>query len=156
MFFHLSFSCHLRLPMPSSSNHTKAHHSSRHIIIISLQNMPILSNPTHPGQSTKGFFQWKSISSWLLPNQFNCTRCCYHCFFSSSQKCHLILLQTPCLAPVRHCQSYTTVVSASLFLLQKLSSKKQPSTFSKFHLFDTCFCCSHCITSTANILSVPT
>ena len=87
-------------------------------------------------------------------NRRNTTHCSYHCFFSSFQHCHLILPQTPCLAPIQHCQSYTTLVYPYFYLERKLFFIKQLLIFSKFYPSNSLSCCHRCFSSTTGIQPV--
>ena len=100
---YLPFPHYIRSPTPSFSHHFKTQRSSQHFIIIPVENTPIPSHTSSPGKSIQNIFQNQQTYKLLAPflNQSNFTHCSYHCFFNFSQNCHLILLQTPCLASIQ-------------------------------------------------------
>ena len=128
MFFHLPSPCHRRSLTPFLSHHFKIQCSFQHVIIICPLNMAIQSHSTRSDQSIQSIFQIQKTHKFLatsVVNQFDSTNCCYHYFFSFSQNWHFILPQTPCLVPVQHHRSYTTLIHYFYHLKQKLSSTKQ-------------------------------
>ena len=79
------------------------------------------------------------------------THCSRHCFYSSSQNCHFILPQTPCLAPTQHWWSYATLINPSFhFYHSFLSYSNSPHSLNFFPSNSRSFC-YHCSTFTNSV-----
>ena len=117
MFFHMLFPRHIRYPTPLFYNLFKIQRSSQHLIIMPSQNIRIPSHSTSPGQSILSIFQIQQTQKFWASflNLLNSTQCSYHCLFSS-QNCHFILPQTPCLAPIQPCRSCTALMYSFFYL----------------------------------------
>ena len=144
MYFHLPFPCHILLPMPSFST-TSKFNALLNTLSLSLLK-PYLDHHSSLTLASliQSTFQTQHTCKFLAPffsNQRNSTHCSYYCSYSSSQNCHLILLQTTSLAPTQHCQSYTTLIYPFFDLEQKLSSTRKLTEFSKFYPSNSCSCC---------------
>ena len=99
VFFNLPFPCRILFLTTSKSN-ALLNTSS----LFLLKTCPFYSPSPVSFRSIK-HTSYKFLASTVL-NQLNSTYSSYHCCFSSSQSCHLILPKTPCLAPIQHCRSY--------------------------------------------------